>query len=74
MKVKRVYPVQLFSRFDLLLFLIRREEIDVAVRGDELLVGVRDARRRISLPASVAGSAVASVRLRRGVLEIAFES
>jgi arsenite-transporting ATPase len=52
----------------------RREEIDVAVRGDELLVGVRDARRRISLPASLAGTAVASVRLRRGVLEIAFES
>jgi len=51
-----------------------RGDIDVSVHGDELLVGVRDAYRRISLPASVAGAAVASARLEGGVLEIVFES
>jgi len=51
-----------------------RGDIDVSVHGDELLVGVRDAHRRISLPASVAGAAVASARLEGGVLEIVFES
>ena len=48
-------------------------DIDVSVHGDELLVGVRDAHRRISLPASVAGAAVRSARLEAGVLEIVFE-
>ncbi len=48
-------------------------DIDVAVHGDELLVGVRDAHRRISLPASVAGAAIRSARLEAGVLEIVFE-
>jgi arsenite-transporting ATPase len=50
-----------------------RGDIDVSVHGDELLVGVRDAHRRISLPDSVAGAAVASARLEGGVLEIVFE-
>ncbi len=50
------------------------DEIDVWVRGDELWVGVRDFERRIALPASVAGLAVAETRLREGVLEVAFES
>jgi arsenite-transporting ATPase len=49
------------------------EEIDVSLRGDELRVGVRDVERRIALPASVVGSAVASAELVAGVLEIAFE-
>jgi arsenite-transporting ATPase len=48
-------------------------DIDVAVHGDELLVGVRDAHRRISLPASVAGADIQSARLEAGVLEIVFE-
>ena len=50
-----------------------RDEIDVVAHGDELWVGVRDAQRRIALPASVAGRAVAAARLERGVLEIVFE-
>jgi arsenite-transporting ATPase len=48
------------------------DEVDVCVRGDELLIGARDAQRRVTLPASVAGAPVASVRLSGGVLEIAF--
>jgi arsenite-transporting ATPase len=51
-----------------------KDEIEVVVRGDELWVGVRDARRRIALPASMAGRAVEAARLERGVLEIVFES
>jgi len=49
-----------------------RDEIDVTAIGDELLVRVRDAQRRIALPASVAGRSVAAVRLARGVLAIEF--
>lgn len=52
---------------------VREDEISVSLRGDELCVGVRDVERRIALPASVAGSALASARLASGVLEIAFE-
>ena len=52
----------------------RQDEIDVWVRGDELWVGVRDFERRIALPASVAGLAVAETHLREGVLEVAFEA
>jgi arsenite-transporting ATPase len=51
-----------------------REDVDVTACGDDLLVGVRHAQRRISLPVSLAGRAIASARLARGVLEIAFES
>jgi arsenite-transporting ATPase len=47
-------------------------EVDVAARGDELLVRLRDFQRRISLPASVTGRAIAKVALQDGVLEIAF--
>ena len=43
-------------------------------RGDELLVRVRDAQRRIALPASVAGRGVAGVRLAHGVLAIEFDA
>ncbi len=49
-----------------------KEEIDVAVRGEELLVRLRDARRRIALPASLAGRELASVRLVKGVLQVVF--
>jgi len=52
---------------------VRSDEIDVSVHGDELRVGVRDVERRIALPDSVAGSAVASAQWAAGVLEIAFE-
>jgi arsenite-transporting ATPase len=51
-----------------------REDVDVTACGDDLLVGVRHAQRRISLPASLVGRPIASARLARGVLEIAFES
>ncbi|MBW1683958.1 MAG: ArsA family ATPase [Deltaproteobacteria bacterium] len=49
-----------------------KEEIGVTVCGDELLLRVRDARRRIALPASLAGRAVEGVRLAKGVLEVVF--
>jgi arsenite-transporting ATPase len=51
-----------------------RDEIDVTAIGDELLVRVRDAQRRIALPASVAGRSVAGVRLAGGVLAIEFDA
>ncbi len=47
-------------------------DVDVRVRGDDLLVSVRDAERRIALPASVAGRRVDGTRLADGVLEITF--
>jgi arsenite-transporting ATPase len=47
-------------------------EIDVSAHGEELLIRVRDFQRRISLPASVAGLAIATVSLEKGILEIAF--
>jgi arsenite-transporting ATPase len=49
-----------------------KEEIGVTACGDELLLRVRDARRRIALPASLAGRAVEGVRLAKGVLEVVF--
>ena len=52
----------------------RQDEVDVWVRGDELWIGVRDFERRIALPASVAGLAVAETSLSEGVLEVAFEA
>jgi arsenite-transporting ATPase len=51
-----------------------QEEVEVAAHGSELLVRVRDASRRVALPASVAGSPIDSARLSGGVLEIAFGS
>jgi arsenite-transporting ATPase len=51
----------------------RKDELEVAARGDELFVRVRDASRRVSLPAFLAGRAVARVRLEAGVLRIEFE-
>ncbi len=48
------------------------EDVDLSVRGDQLFVRVRDARRRIALPDSVAGLVVASARMNDGVLEVTF--
>ncbi len=50
-----------------------KEEVSVGLRGGDLVVRVRDAERLIALPASVAGLSVGSVRLRDGVLEVAFQ-
>jgi arsenite-transporting ATPase len=47
-------------------------EIDVSAHGEELLVRVCDFQRRICLPASVAGLAIAGVSLEKGRLEIFF--
>ncbi len=52
---------------------VDHDEVDVLVRGDELWVSVRDFERRIALPASVAGLAVASAGIHDGVLEVEFE-
>jgi arsenite-transporting ATPase len=51
----------------------RKEELEVGARGDELFVRVRDATRRVSLPASLAGRAVRSARLHGGTLRVEFE-
>jgi len=48
-------------------------DVEVVGRGDELLVRVRDAQRRIALPASVAGRAIDAVRLSDGTLAIDFD-
>ncbi|MEN8182923.1 MAG: ArsA family ATPase [Myxococcota bacterium] len=50
-----------------------KEEVSVGVRGQDLVVRVRDAERLIALPGSVAGRSVGSVRLRHGVLEVSFQ-
>jgi arsenite-transporting ATPase len=47
-------------------------DVEVIGRGDEILVRVRDAQRRVSLPASVAGRPIGAVRLAHGVLAIDF--
>ena len=75
----RARPIRFLKRDGQMLLAIDlpctvRDEIDVTARGDELFVHVRDAGRRISLPASIAGSEVASATLRDGVLEVVFEA
>jgi len=50
------------------------DELDLTVHGDQLLVRVRDARRRIALPDSVAGRSIAVAKLNEGVLEVVFEA
>jgi arsenite-transporting ATPase len=72
-----VRPIRLVRREDRTLLEIdlphaEREEIAVTQLGDEVLVCVRDAERRVALPASVAGRPVETVRLVKGVLEIVF--
>jgi arsenite-transporting ATPase len=49
-------------------------EVDVSAHGEELLVRVCDFQRRICLPASVAGRAIATVSLEKERLAIAFET
>ncbi len=51
---------------------VSKEELEVALHGDDLLLRVRDAQRRIALPASVAGRELAGASLRDGVLEVRF--
>ena len=48
---------------------VTKQEVDVTVHGDQLLVRVCDTQRRIALPASVAGCVVAGARLEAGVVE-----
>jgi arsenite-transporting ATPase len=50
-----------------------KEELEVTLHGDDLHLRVRDALRRVALPASVAGRRLAAATLRRGVLEIRFD-
>jgi arsenite-transporting ATPase len=47
-------------------------EIDVTLAGAELHVRVRDARRRVSLPASLEGRAIERADLRQDTLEVVF--
>jgi arsenite/tail-anchored protein-transporting ATPase len=49
---------------------VSKEEVEVAVRGDELFVRVRDVTRRIALPASLAGRRVRGARLEAGRLRV----
>ena len=50
------------------------DELDLAIHGDQLVVRLRDARRRITLPDSVAGRSIATAKLNEGVLEVVFEA
>jgi arsenite-transporting ATPase len=75
----RARPIRLVKRDDCTVMEIdlvhaTTEELDLVVRGDQLHVRVRDARRRITLPDSVAGRAIVSAKLREGVLEVLFEA
>jgi arsenite-transporting ATPase len=49
-----------------------KEDIELGVLGDELVIRVRDARRLVALPASLAGRSVAGTRFENGVLRIRF--
>jgi len=50
----------------------RKEELEVFAQGGELVIRLRDATRRVALPASVAGLRVARARLAEGVLAVDF--
>lgn len=52
---------------------VAKEELEVTTAGDDLHLRVRDALRRIALPASVASRRLGAATLRRGVLEIRFD-
>jgi len=47
-------------------------DLEVVRSGTELFVGLRDARRRVALPASLAGLEPGEARLVKGVLEVEF--
>jgi arsenite/tail-anchored protein-transporting ATPase len=49
---------------------VSKEDVEVAVRGDELFVRVRDVTRRIALPASLAGRRARRARLEAGRLRV----
>ncbi len=73
----RTHPIRLRKRGQQTLLEIdlpnaSKEELDVAARGGELFVRLRDAQRRIALPTSLVGRELASVRLVKGVLEVVF--
>jgi len=50
-----------------------KEDIELASLGDELVIRVRDARRLVALPASLAGRRVAGTRFEAGTLRVRFE-
>jgi len=50
----------------------RKEELEIQVRGTDLVIRVRDATRVIALPGSVAGRTVGAARLQDGVLVVDF--
>jgi arsenite/tail-anchored protein-transporting ATPase len=49
---------------------VSKEEIDVAVRGEDLHLRVRDGRRAIALPASLVGRPIQGARLRGSTLVV----
>jgi arsenite-transporting ATPase len=51
---------------------VAKEEIEVAVRGEDLHLRVRDARRAIALPASLVGRPLTSSDLRNDTLTLRF--
>ena len=51
---------------------VEKSEVDVTLAGPELHVRVRDARRRVSLPASLEGRALEQATLRGDWLEVTF--
>ncbi|HKJ24331.1 MAG TPA: ArsA family ATPase [Myxococcota bacterium] len=50
-----------------------KEDIELASLGNELAIRVRDARRLVALPASLAGRRVAGTRFEDGTLRVRFE-
>ena len=53
---------------------VSREEVDLRAAGGELVLQVRDARRLVALPDSVAGRPLGTTRLEDGVLRIGFRA
>jgi len=51
---------------------ISKEEVEVAMKGTDLHLRIRDGRRSIPLPDSIAGRDIERVRLRPPILEITF--
>ena len=73
----RARPIRLVKREEQTVMEIdlrsaEHDDLDVTLHGDQLLVRVRDAQRRITLPDSVSGRAIVSARLEDGVLNVTF--